>query len=175
MMMDQILEILKYVLPSVVTFLTAWYIVRGFLVSEQKKRLLELKMKNAEASLPLKLQAYERILLLMERITIPNLLVRASIPGQNAEELHRFLAGTVREEFDHNLSQQLYVTAEAWGLVRSAKEETLKLLHTNFSNLAEGNSGKEYLESVMESYVKLKHPLCERAIVFLKKEVTMLF
>ncbi|HRY98546.1 MAG TPA: hypothetical protein P5550_05745 [Bacteroidales bacterium] len=173
--MEQVLEILKYVLPSVVTLLTAWYLVKGFLENDQKKRLLELRMKQGELVQPVRLQAYERCLLLMERISLNNLLVRASLPGSSAHGLHALLVGTVRQEFDHNLSQQLYISQEAWELVRSAKEEVLKQLNMALSQLPEEASGQQLAELILENSLKLKHPLTGQAIALLKKEVAKQF
>lgn len=173
--MVQVLEILKYILPSVVTFLAAWYVLKSFLENEQKKKILEIQMKGGEAALPLRLQAYERIMLLLERISIQNLLVRATLPGKTAKELHAYLIGTVRQEFDHNLSQQLYVSMETWELVRSAKEEVLKVINTTYSKMPEDASGKDLVEAIMESYVKIKNPLTVKATLMLKKEVGRLF
>lgn len=173
--MYQFAEILKYVLPSVVTFLTAWYLVKAFLVNDQKKRLLEIRMKSTELILPVRLQAYERCLLLMERISLNNLIVRSSLPGSSAGELHSYLVGTVRQEFDHNLSQQLYVSREAWELIRSAKEEVLKDLNSGLSNLPEGATGQELAGHILEGTLKQKNPLTQKAIEQLKKEVARQF
>lgn len=173
--MKEVLEILKYVLPSLVTFVTAWYLVKGFLENEQKKSLLEIRMKTTELIHPVRLQAYERCLLLMERISPGNLLLRASMPGSKAKELHSYLVGTVRQEFDHNLSQQLYISKEAWELVRSAKEEVLRQLNSGLSHLPEDASGQQLAELIVENSLKIKHPLTSKAIEQLKKEVARQF
>lgn len=173
--MLQFLEILKYILPSLVTFGAAWYVLKAFLENEQKKQLLQIRMKGGEVAMPVRLQAFERILLLLERISIRNLLVRASLPGSDAATLHQHLVNTVRQEFDHNLAQQLYISNDAWELVRSAKEEVLRVLNSTFAEMPEGATGKDFAERAMEQYVKMKRPLTVEAIRKLKKEAALLF
>lgn len=173
--MNQVLEILKYILPSLVTFGAAWYVLKAFLENEQKKQLLQIRMKGGEVAMPVRLQAFERILLLLERISIHNLLIRASLPGSDAATLHQHLVNTVRQEFDHNLAQQLYISNDAWELVRSAKEEVLRVLNSTYAELPEGATGKDFAERAMEQYVKMKRPLTVEAIRKLKKEAALLF
>ena len=93
--------------------------------------MLELKKEHANKTLPLRLQAYERLTLLLERIELSNLVVRVYKNGMNLKLLHAQLINNIRQEYEHNLSQQLYVSSQSWEAVVKAREEA-----TNFINMA---------------------------------------
>ncbi|PSR06437.1 MAG: hypothetical protein BRD49_00490, partial [Bacteroidetes bacterium SW_10_40_5] len=127
--MQYLLELLKILLPSVVVFLTAYYLINNFLETQQKNKMLELQLSNKQTILPVRLQAYERVLLLLERISPENIVMRIRKPDMTAADLQVALVNEVRNEFDHNLSQQLYLSDDAWYMVKSAKEEVIRIIN----------------------------------------------
>jgi len=112
--MADIFQMFNYVLPAVVVFFTAWYILREFFKQEERKRQLRLLEEKQKLSLPVRLQAYERIVLFLERISPGNLVMRVHKPEMKVKQFQQMLIKTIRDEYDHNLSQQLYVSHEAW-------------------------------------------------------------
>lgn len=169
--MQSILEILKYVLPSVVTFLTAWFIIRQFIENEQKKRLIEIRMHGMQSITPVRLQAYERVVLLVERISLQSLVLRVNEPNLSASELHARLVNTVRQEYDHNLSQQLYMSAEAWELIRNAKEEVIKVINGCAGRMGDEATSRDLATEILEESIRIKQPMTVKALDFIKKEV----
>src|SRR5690606_15428364 len=100
-----ILELLKIALPALIVAVAMYYLVKKHYERDYKVRLLELRQKNSEVVLPIRLQAYERIALLLERITPSSLLLRVGGGGHTASDYHRLLLNEIRNEFNHNMSQ----------------------------------------------------------------------
>ncbi|MBE9468430.1 MAG: hypothetical protein IMY72_08970 [Bacteroidetes bacterium] len=173
--MPEIIEILKYILPSLIVFLTAYLLINKFINNDQHKRKLEIILNNQKIITPIKLQAYERLILFLERISTESLIIRTQQTGMTSKQLHISLLSTIRAEFEHNISQQLYVTPQAWELVKASKENTIKLINYSAANtnpkLPSLVLSRTIIEKVME---KTKAPSTE-AIDFLKKEMSSLF
>ncbi len=85
----------------------------------------------------MKLQAYERLILLADRIALPNLISRSNQPGLSAREMQNLLVQTIRQEFDHNITQQIYVSPEAWDAIRNLKEQNMLIINQVASFLPE--------------------------------------
>lgn len=120
--------------------------------------------------MPLKLQAYERIILYLERIRPPGLIQRVSRAEMNSVQLQSVLVRTIRDEFEYNLSQQLYLSHRSWELVTNAKEETIKLIHSASGEVQDGASSQELIKAVLDQMVKdEKHPV-DFAIDEIRKE-----
>lgn len=173
--MQTVLEILKYILPSLVTFFTAWFIIRQFLENEQKKRLLEIRMDGMQTITPVRLQAYERVVLLLERISLQSLIVRVNEPGLTATALHQQLLQTIRQEYDHNLSQQLYISSQAWEMVRNAKEEVIKVINTCAGKMQEASTGRDLATEILEESIRIQQSMSSKALEFIKQEVRQKF
>ncbi|MCF8297375.1 MAG: hypothetical protein K9J13_07540 [Saprospiraceae bacterium] len=184
--MKDIAELLKYLTPSIVVLVTAYLIIRNFLKneekrrteeieSENKKRLLEYKFNNQKLITPLRLQAYERIILLLERISPLSMLLRENIPGVTVHQMHNRLLKTIREEFEHNLSQQLYISQQAWKLVKNAKEEITQLVNTASHKLDEKATSVDLNNKIIELTVEKGKLQTEIALEFLKKEIQEIF
>ncbi|NOR87424.1 MAG: hypothetical protein GQ527_07430 [Bacteroidales bacterium] len=169
------LEILKYTLPSVVVFLTAY-----FLLKQQNERELAIKDKevendhkklNNEILLPIRLQAYERLILFLERIHPHQLIIRHSNPSYSSFQFQTQLIKAIRDEFEHNLSQQLYVSEESWRLVQKAKEECIKQINFAASKLDSQASSKDLGSLVIQSFASISPNPFSLAIGQMKTEV----
>jgi hypothetical protein len=133
------------------------------------------KQEGAIATTPLKLQAYERLILLADRIALPNLISRCNQPGVNVREMQNLLVQTIRQEFDHNITQQIYVSPEAWEAIRNLKEQNLLIINQVASYLPESASGqdlnKSLLEMVMQNPKASLHHIVSDALSFEAKKV----
>lgn len=176
---DQFFQVLLALLPSVVVFLTAYYLMRQFLGTRQREAntqlMAEAKREDRKHVLPLRLQAYERLTLFLERIAPGALVFRVHKNNMTARMLHAELLATVREEYEHNVTQQIYVSDRAWQQVRMAKEETLRIIHIAAESTPEGASGTTLSERVFETAARLSHLPTAQAILALKEEVRKLF
>lgn len=173
--MEDILDILKYILPSGIVFATAYFLLKAFIDNDNRKKLIEIKTNNQALINPIRLQAYERIILLLERISPGSLIMRVAQPNMTAFQFQTALIQTIRDEFEHNLSQQIYISSNAWELTRNAKEEMIKLVNIAASRLNDNASATDLGSIIFElSMQKDKLPL-NQAIEFTKKEVRQLF
>ena len=132
-------------------------------------------MKNSEVILPVRLQAYERICLLLERITPSNMLVRLSSAGQSAAEYQRILLAEIRNEFNHNVAQQMYMSEQAWGIVKRAKEDVVTLINSVYQDLPENAKGTDLAKRVLENVLATEADPTGKAISFLKQEINQTF
>jgi len=124
-----LLEILKYVLPSLVVLLASYMIVQKFLVSELKRKQIALLQETQHVTIPLRLQAYERLTIFIERINSRNIIPRIYETGMTVNDLRYALILTINAEYEHNLSQQIYVSRQIWQTVRTMKEQELNMIN----------------------------------------------
>jgi len=170
-----ILEILKISLPALIVAGGMYMVIKKYQERDYQTRLLELRMKNTEVILPVRLQAYERIVLFLDRIAPSSLLLRVSSAGQSAAEYHRLLLSEIRSEFNHNMSQQVYMTEQAWQQVKHAREDTLNLINKTYQELPENAKGSELAKKVLENILAIETDPTTRAINYLKKEIAQVF
>lgn len=167
----EILEILKYTLPAVIVFLTAYFVLREMIRKDQKKQRFEMLLQNQKTVLPIRLQAYERLTLFLERITPDSLLMRVSKSGMKVGDLHQALLHAIRTEYEHNMSQQIYVSNRAWEIVKNARSGILKLINTSADSLKPGDPALKLSKLILERTLNVeKHPT-QVAIAFLKAEL----
>lgn len=123
----------------------------------------------------LQLQAYERLVILAERISIPSLVSRSNQPGLGKSEMQQLLTQTIRQEFDHNLSQQIYVSSEAWEAVRNLKEQNIHLINQIAGVLPSEASGTDLNRSILDFVVQQPngsmHALVQEALSFEAKKI----
>lgn len=173
--MGEVLEIAKYILPSAVTAGIIYFVFYSFYKREERKRWVELKIETAKISLPLRLQAYERLVLLMERISPGTLVMRLNPTGLTGRQMHAELLKALRSEFDHNITQQVYISRKAWEAVKNAKEETVKLVNYAASTMDENTSGTDLAKTILEMTMKLENLPTQVACDILRDEAARLY
>lgn len=174
--MDIFLDILKIILPAGAVFAAAYLIVKKFLDNDQKRREQEIKKSNQATITPLRLQAYERIVIFLERVHPSTLVVRVNKNGMNAQQFHLELIKTVKSEYEHNLSQQIYMSYGAWELVKTTKEEIIKLINISSTKVAHDTSSNELAMMIINITSNLGKKLPnDIALEYIKKEVSQIF
>ena len=174
--MDGLIEILKIFLPAVAVFAAAFFTVQRFLDNDQKRRDHELKKSAQALSTPLKIQAYERIVIFLERIHPNMLVVRVNKHGMTSQQLHVELVKAIKSEYEHNLSQQIYMSHNSWELVKTAKEEIIKLINISATKVAHDSSSNDLAMMVLNITANLDKKLpTEVALEYIKKEVSQIF
>ena len=171
--MKEVLVAVRYFLPAVIVFLTAWYILKEFFKQENMKRQFQLLEEKQKISLPVRLQAYERIILLLERITPGSLVMRVHKPNLSVKQFQQLLAQSIRDEFDHNLSQQLYISIEAWEKVKGAKEEMLRQINTAAARLPEDATSTDLSKKILE--MSVDKSATRKALDYVKTEARKVF
>lgn len=127
--MTTVLEILKYTIPAIIVLIASYLIVQKFLVSELKRKQLALLHDSQDITVRLRLQAYERLALFSERIHPRNLLPRTYVTGMTVRDFQQALIFNIRTEFEHNLSQQIYVSKNVWDTVRNVREQEMAMIN----------------------------------------------
>jgi hypothetical protein len=169
-MEDKIFESIAYILPAAVTGFVAYYMFNGFIKSQNSERKLEILAAKRKDSLPIKLQAYERLLLFCERINPVKMLLRIQPLSTNTTEYLQLLIANIEQEFEHNLVQQIYISDDSWTAIYAAKSAVINKLKQVAEN---SSSANELRENVLIDYSKTLPPT-ETAIAYIKNEVKKL-
>ena len=179
-------EVWYYFVPAVLVIFGSYMLIKRFtdvqlsmmkkmLDKEMHAKMTEMKSSRWSESLPLKLQAYERLILFMERISPNSLLVRVHQANMTAQELYLEVLVSIRAEFEHNLSQQLYVSDEIWSTVVSAKDEILDMVNTSFQQTGSGATGVQLSSKIFEKVLGEDILPTHQAILAIKSEAQQLF
>lgn len=164
-------EILKITLPALIVFLTAWILLRNMIRNDNEKRRQEVILQGNRTITPIRLQAYERIVLFLERISLESLLMRVSTPDMTVSQLQSALLTSIRSEFEHNLSQQIYMSPQAWEVVRNARSNTIKMINSEAERIKGDAPGIELSKLLLGRIMEMEHEPTHAAIDFIKGEV----
>jgi hypothetical protein len=173
--MEAFLEILKYTVPALIVLVTAVIIIKRFFDNEEQKRKLDLAVENEKMINPIRLQAYERLILFLERISPESLVMRVNKPGLKAKELQTEILAVIRAEYEHNLAQQVYVSSKSWEILRSAKANLIKIINQVSAKIKPDAPSIELSKALLETIMEMDKQPTTIAIEYLKKEVRELF
>jgi hypothetical protein len=167
---DKIIELAFYCLPAAITGAVAYYSFQTFSNGEEKRRKFQLLRENQKQALPLRLQAYERLALFLERINPSKLVIRVAPFGTDKMDYQNLLIQHIEQEYEHNLTQQIYITDECWTMLLTAKNTIIqnirktaldtsvtdadKLREKILSNLFETESASSVALSYLKNEVK---------------------
>lgn len=169
------LEIIKFILPSIVVAVVTYLIVGKLMEDSQKRLEFEIRKANNHMITPVKLQAYERLVLLMERISPPKLIQEYNSQSLSALEFKNIMIVAVQTEFSHNISQQIYISNQAWSLTRLVKEEVLEFINTTFNSLEKDASSIDLSKALIQMMIDKHSQPTQKAIDFLKAEIRLYF
>ncbi|MCH7400510.1 hypothetical protein ACFOUP_10455 [Belliella kenyensis] len=173
--MELISELLKIVLPASLVIYGMYLTVVSFLKRERENQLIHIKTKNSELLIPVRLQAAERICLLLERITPNNLVRRVNQPDFSAKDLHAQLLYEVREEFNHNLSQQIYFSDATWQSVRGAVESVVTMINTAYQDMNSEARGIDLGKRIFQKSLENRNDGIQNALNQVKSEISIYF
>lgn len=168
------LEILKYTVPALVVLLATWLVMYKFYKNEDDKRMWELKKLSQKEISALRMRAYERLVLLLERTTPEHLLAELNLNELTILQVQQRLMQTIRLEYDHNLSQQIYVTDETWAMVVMAKEQMIAFVNSIAQQMPPESSALEYAKVLITAYASNGETANEQALRNLKNEARAL-
>lgn len=187
--MELIADLIKLILPAGLVLYAMYLAVRAFIHKEiqQMQSLVqtsrneleikktELSLKNKEQMLPIRLQAYERMCLFLERISPHQLILRLNNSEFSVGLFQQILIQEIRNEFGHNLSQQMYMSDEAWIWIKKAMEETILFINNSALELNEDSNGLELAKKILENSHHLQIDTTRDALQFLKNEIRQFF
>ncbi len=166
-----IVNALNLLIPAGIIFGITYYLMDKLLGEQRKMRLLELKKEQLRELTPLKLQAYERLTLLLDRISPENLVLRLSKSGQSATSLRHALIQTINSEYNHNISQQIYISNDAWKMIQAVKEKLLETIEDCYKNCNDTSSGPDLGRLILARMMTGNYTDTQRAIELLKTEI----
>lgn len=173
--MIQFVDFIYLLIPILILSVAAWVVVRYYIKTEKEKLLVRIGLKNKDLITPVRLQAYERMVLLLERMASSQIVLRNVSLGQSAVQLQQSLISNIREEFDHNLSQQLYISSEAWLMIKSAREAAITSINEASSKLEPDAPATDLAQLIFQTEVSADESEIQKALEFLKTEARMLF
>jgi len=172
---------MKLVLPAAIVLVAMYLTVKAFINKDFElaqrdfeKKLADLKIEYSKTTLPLRLQAYERICLFLERISPNNMLIRVNDPAFTAGQLQQRINMEVRDEFNHNLSQQIYMSDDAWMLVKRTQEEIISIINKAGEKVDRNDRGIELAKRIFEEMLERQANPCDVTLKFLKDEIRSL-
>ena len=179
------MDLLLILLPVIAILIVVYIMMRDFtkqntkqldyLKNEQHVQImkmeLEKKSNSEKISIPLKFQAYERMALFLERINPTNLLTRVMNPKMRVSTLHTSLLATIREEYEHNMSQQLYISDNSWGLVKTAKEEVVRLINSSAAKFSSEDNANVFAQEIITNGFNRNNNPIEKALKGLKEDI----
>ncbi|MGC6430804.1 MAG: hypothetical protein ACON5F_07165 [Jejuia sp.] len=170
---SRIIDLFLFTLPALITGVIAYYFFKTHTENEDGRRRFLLKKDLQATSLPLRLQAYERLTLFLERISPNKLLLRVKPMSSNKEDYESLLIQSIQQEMEHNLTQQIYVSEKCWGVITTAKAATVQLIRK--ANLSEKTDSADKLREVILTEMMERSSPSDAAISILKEEVRELF
>lgn len=173
--MELIIEFGKILLPAAAVLYAMYLVVKSFLDKELEKQRLIVRGKSIETILPNRLHAYERICLFLERISPNSLVVRLNNGQYTAREFQQIMLNEVREEYNHNVSQQVYMSDEAWELVKTAKEELIVSINESAIGLDENATGIDLSKGLFDNMMVKEFDPIQKALLAVKEEIRTTF
>jgi hypothetical protein len=170
-----LLDILKYTIAGLGVVWIAFYLVRPYLDRSEKLQLADLKKSISSQTLPLRLQAYERIVLFIERINPANMLIRLNDPSYSASDLYAYVVTELRNEYQHNVSQQIYVTSNTWMVVKRLKDDTLSIVNNAVKALPDTATGLELSKTILAHLSRLEDNPYDVGLAIIRNELQELF
>ncbi len=169
--MDVVSEYVNFILPAVLVMMVAVYMLNRLLNHDHTRRVFEYKKSVANEVVVLRMQAYERLALFLERMQPNNLLLRVQQKNMKSMSLHASLMQTIRSEYDHNMSQQVYVSDEAWKLINQAKDQLLNLINEQVPMVDPKSDAMELCSLIIQGSKENHKWLIDEALIFLKNEL----
>ena len=169
--MEYIISHLDFILPAVLVMMLAVYMLNKVLNHDHTRRVFEYKKSVAKEMVPLRMQAYERLALFLERMQPSNLLLRVQKPNMTSSVLHAVLLKTIRNEFNHNMSQQVYVSDAVWQLINKGKDQLTGVINQNVTSVSPDSDATELGKLILESSLEQQKWLIDEALVLLKEEL----
>jgi hypothetical protein len=166
----KLIDALLYAIPALITGLIAYYFFKEHTKNEAGRRRFLLQKEMQINTMPLRLQAYERMVLFLERITPSKLMIRITPTSSEKDSYENLLIASIEQEFEHNLSQQIYVTDDCWNIISAAKNATIQLIR-KASLLEKTDTANKLREVVLTEMMERRAP-SDAALSYIKQEVS---
>jgi hypothetical protein len=169
----ELLNYLAYLLPAIIAGFIGFYFFKTYVNHQKEMQYLSLRKENRSEVLPLRLQAFERLILFLERISPGQLLSRVKPVGENKYDYENLLIASIEQEFEHNLVQQVYVSQKCWDAIKASKNSTISMIRrTSMSDKI--TSAQKLREEILTDLLEKSSP-SDTGIAFIKNEIKQIF
>jgi hypothetical protein len=168
-MIESLIETIKYAVPALIVFATVYYLFKNFLLQQYQLEALKQRQQMNKDIIPLKLQAYERLIMLCERISVDNLAYRLSNSDMGVKELKNAMLIAIQQEYEHNITQQVYVSENLWKILRLAKNQMQEVI-----SRTEANTPSEFITNIYKNISETKADPIAYARKAIKNEAELL-
>lgn len=175
MLFPVLVEVFKYAVAGILVVCAALYLFKPYLNNQERIKLIELKRSQAAQTLPMRLQAYERLILLIDRINPANMLIRLNANSYSAAQLHSLIINEVRNEYQHNVTQQLYVSPASWAVAKRIKMDTTNLVNNVARALPGDATGLDLGRAILTQLSQADIDPYDAAAQLIRADVTELF
>jgi hypothetical protein len=173
--MELVTDLVKIILPAGLVLWSMYLTVSSFIKKDVVEKELAIKAETTKTMLPIRLQAYERMALFLERISPNNLLIRLNGRAGIVVEFQQLMLAEIREEYSHNLSQQVYMSDQAWAMVKNAMNETVALINWSARDLAPNSPALELSKRIFEVIIEKNVNPSDEALRVIKQEIRLNF
>lgn len=173
--MNVFLEILKFTIPGLIVFATAYFILKQYLDNQRILKQLELKRDQQGTTTPLRLQAYERLSLFCERINLPSLMLRIRQDGMSAGQFKALLLLNIQQEYEYNITQQVYVSDQLWEIIKIARDDSVNTISLAAEMVTNQSDNSELAQAIISILEKRGVTAIDKALQAIKKEAAILF
>lgn len=171
--MEVLLEIIKVTVPALIVFLTVYLLMKEH--RKKEENLIRIKVQadrlKREAN-PTKIHAYERLALFCERIKIDKLIMRLRTDEGSTEALKQAMIMAIQQEYDHNVTQQIYVSQQLWEIIQLAKSETISIVKDAADN-SDGGDFNAFVDSIYREMEKRGEDPLEKALLAIREETRL--
>lgn len=164
-------DLVLILIPSLIVGSVGFLVMNKLLKAEDQRREQSKDTEKFKLIAPLRLQAYERMIMLLERIAPSQLIMRVIQTGQSAAGLQSELVMNIRQEFEHNLSQQVYISSNAWELIKNARESVVSDINSAAEKLDEKATATDLAQLIFEKDITGDASTLHKALEYLKQEV----
>ncbi len=173
--MTTVLEIIKITVPAMVVFAAAYFVLKQFLDNQRVMKQIELKQNQQNTTTPLRLQAYERLSLLCERMALPSMMLRLRKDGTTASQFRSALMLGIQQEYEYNITQQVYVSEQLWEIIKLARDDSMNTISLAYELVDPQANSQELAQAIMSILEKRGITAIDKALVAVKKEAAILF
>jgi len=169
-----LLEIVKLTIPALIVFFTVYYLLKIFLEKQYELKLLAYRQEHSSSTILLRLQSYERLTLFCERISIPNLTFRLKKDNQSVIELRIAMLLAMQQEFEYNLTQQIYISNQLWAIIKVSRDDTANIINLVAEKFDPKTPSIEFIKLLLQ-YVDQNQPTTlDKALIAISKEASLL-
>ncbi|MBK7871461.1 MAG: hypothetical protein IPJ74_12700 [Saprospiraceae bacterium] len=173
--MDTVLEIFKLTIPGLIVLATAYFLLKQYLDNQRAIKQIELKQNQQNTTTPLRLQAYERLSLLCERIALPSLILRLRQEGTSSAQFRATLMLAIQQEYEYNITQQVYVSEQLWEIIKLSRDDSMNTISLAYELVDPKAESEELAQAIMSILEKRGVTAIDKALIAIKKEAAILF